>query len=255
MNKFDYNGSIHQRYNDARRLLLDTGILWMNKIREFVKKTEGISILDLGSGTGRFTVLLADELQAHVFGVEPSEKMRMIAMKEHIHNDVQYFQGSAEKIPFENEKFDIIWTSMVIHHITKLEVAAKEMHRVIRPNGKLFIRNSFKNRLQSIRFYEFFPTAFSIDNERLPSANFVKSIFEQYGFKLVRFEPVQQVIDKTFHDHVERIRKRGISTFELISDKEFSEGLRLMEKAEQTENNDSEVTEKIDLMVFSRVYS
>jgi SAM-dependent methyltransferase len=141
---------------------------------------------------------------------------------------------------------------MVIHHIPRLDRTAKEIHRVLRPDGKVFIRNCFKNRLQGVRFYEFFPTAFAIENERLPSVESVKSAFAANGFRFERLEAVEQVIDRTFSDHVERIRKRGLSTFELISDEEFEAGLRRMEKAVQTEDPFRAVTEKIDLIVFSR---
>jgi len=224
----------------------------MDTVRRFVDTAEDLSVLDLGSGTGRFSVLLADALHAHVIGVEPSDKMRAVAMRDSSHASVRYVKGSAEEIPLEDSNCDIVWLSMVLHHISRLDSAAKEMHRVLRPDGKLLIRNSFKNRLYSVRFYEFFPTALAIDNERLPGVESVKMTFEQNGFQLEHFEAVQQVIDCTFGDHVERMRKRGLSTFDLISHEEFEEGLQLMEKAVQTEDPSRKVTETIDLMVFSR---
>jgi ubiquinone/menaquinone biosynthesis C-methylase UbiE len=252
MNRTNYNGRIHEKYQEARRLLPETGRLWMDMVRRFVDATKDLTVLDLGSGTGRFSVLLADALHARVIAVEPSDKMRAVAMRDNTHTSVRYVKGSAEEIPLQDGSCDILWTSMVVHHISRLDRAAAEIHRVLRPEGKVFIRNSFKNRLDSTRFYEFFPSALAIDNERLPSVESVKRAFEQNGFQLEHFDAVQQVIDRTFKDHVERIRKRGLSTFELISDEEFQAGLRLMEKTAETEDPSREVTEKIDFMVFSR---
>lgn len=252
IDKTNYNGRLHQTYQEARQLLPETERLWMRMVRRFVGNPKDLTVLDLGSGTGRFSVLLADALQARVIGVEPSDKMRTVAMRDNGHPSVQYIKGSGEEIPLEDGSCDIAWSSMVIHHISRLDWAAKEMHRVLRMGGKVFIRNSFKDRLQSVRFYEFFPKALAIDNERLPSVESVKRTFEENGFLLEHFEAVQQVTDRTFRDHVKRIRKRGLSTFELMSHEEFETGLRLMEKAARTEDPSREVAENIDLMVFTR---
>jgi ubiquinone/menaquinone biosynthesis C-methylase UbiE len=224
----------------------------MNLVRRFVVDKTPLTVLDLGSGTGRFSIPLADALHAHLVGVEPADEMRKIAMQSNRHLDIRYIKGSAEKIPLENSSCDIVWMSMVVHHISRLDRAVREIRRVLKPDGKVFIRNSFRNRLQSVCFYEFFPTALAIDNARLPSVEDVEAIFQEKGFQLEYLEAVEQVIDATFRDHVERIRKRGLSTFELISDEEFEVGLRRMEEAAQTENLSRPVTEKIDLMVFSR---
>jgi ubiquinone/menaquinone biosynthesis C-methylase UbiE len=254
MSRTDYDGSIHQNYQEARRLPPDTRRLWIHTVRRLVSGAEDQIVLDLGSGTGRFSALLADALHAHVIGVEPSDKMQTIAMQDCVHPSVRYTKGSAEIIPLEDSSCDVVWTSMVIHHIPRLDRAAKEIHRVLRPDGKVLIRNCFKNRLQSLRFHEFFPAALAIDNERLPSVQTVKSTFAANGFRFDHFEAVEHVIDRNFSDYVERIRKRGLSTFELISDAEFEAGLRRMESAAQTEDPSRAVTEKIDLMVFSRFH-
>ena len=149
MKKTDYNGGLHQKYREARRLLPDTGRLWMDMVRRSVDTAQDLTVLDLGSGTGRFSVLLADALNADVIGVEPSGKMRAIAVRDDVPASVRYVKGSAEDIPLEDGSCDIVWTSMVIHHISGLDCAAREMHRVLRPDGKVFVRNSLKNRLQS----------------------------------------------------------------------------------------------------------
>jgi ubiquinone/menaquinone biosynthesis C-methylase UbiE len=250
--KTDYNGCIHQRYQEARRLMPDTGLMWMNIVRRFVDASKELAIVDLGSGTGRFSVLLADVLNAHVTGIEPSDKMRNVAMQESIHPRVKYIKGSAEEIPLEDGSFDLVWASMIIHHVSEPDMAAKEIYRIVKPGGKVFLRNSFKNRLQSVRFYEYFLNAYTIDNERLPSVEYIKKIFIENGFRFEHLEAVRQVIDSSLADHVERMRKRGLSTFELISDQEFKEGIRRMKIAARNENPSSEITEDIDFLVFSR---
>lgn len=250
--RINYNGDIHQRYHEARTLSSDTENLWMNLVRRFVDDRMPLTVLDLGSGTGRFSVPLANALHAQVVGVEPADEMRKIARQSNRHPDIRYIKGSAEDIPLDDSSCEVAWMSMVIHHMSRLDCAIKEINRVLKPDGKVFVRNSFRNRLQSVCFYEFFPMAIAIDNERLPSVGDVEAIFQEEGFHLEHLEAVEQVIDATFRDHVERIRKRGLSTFELISDEEFEAGLWRMEGAAETKDSSCPVTEKIDLMIFSQ---
>jgi trans-aconitate methyltransferase len=52
-----------------------------------------LDVLDLGSGTGRFTAGLAAEFQGRVYGVEPSDRMRATA-EQAPHPGVTYLKGS-----------------------------------------------------------------------------------------------------------------------------------------------------------------
>jgi len=53
---------------------------------------------------------------------------------------VVFQEANLYQLPFENETFDMVWTSYVLHHIAdKLHVVA-ELKRVLKPGGKLAIR-------------------------------------------------------------------------------------------------------------------
>jgi len=56
-----------------------------------------LTVLDLGAGTGRFAVLLADAFDARVVAVEPSEKMRVEAERHSAHPRV--FSGRLDGVP------------------------------------------------------------------------------------------------------------------------------------------------------------
>ena len=252
MSKIDYNDSLHRTYHKARELLPETASLWMDVARGYVGGRDGPTILDLGSGTGRFTPRLADAFGARVIGIEPADKMRSVAEKESPHPNVQYLKGTAERIPAEDDSFDIAWLSMIVHHISNLAACAKELCRVLKPDGLVLIRNSFSGRLQTVRAYEFFPSALAVDNARLPKVEAVRSTFETRGFHFVGFRAVEQVIDSSLAEHVDRIRRRGVSTFELISAEEFERGIKLMQEAAREENPPKPVTEMIDFLVLRR---
>ncbi len=248
----DYDEGLYRTYHKARELLPETAKLWMDVARRYVGTQKDLVILDLGCGTGRFSVVLADSFDANVIAVEPSDNMKSVAESQSAHPRVRYVKGHAEHIPVGDNLYDLAWLSMVIHHIADLEACAAELHRVLKPGGIVLIRNSFEGRMESVRFYEFFPSAMALDNARLPSVEAVRKTFEKGRFRLVAFESVEQVIDRTFKEHVDRIRQRGLSTFELISDEEFQQGVRLMEDTAHREDPTRPVTEMIDLLVFGR---
>lgn len=76
MTFIDYDEHMYKTYQKARNLIPSTHHQWMKVILEFVNKKEGLTVLDIGCGTGRFSPLLADFLDAWVYGVEPSDSAR-----------------------------------------------------------------------------------------------------------------------------------------------------------------------------------
>lgn len=252
MQDINYNNLIYKTYEKARKLSPETFHQWMKVVLECIDRKRDITVLDIGCGTGRFSPLLADFLDARVFGVEPSDKMRAVAEKENSHPRVEYMEGTAENNPLDDESCDVVWASMIIHHVSNLGSVVKEFYRVLKPEGFLLIRNSFKNRLGKIPFFKFFPTAYEIENERLPNINSVRKICEKNGFSFKHLRTVEQVIDRNFVEYAKRIEKKGLSVFELISDEEFTKGINLMKKAALEEDPKKPVIEKLDLLVFSK---
>ena len=113
--------------------------------------------------------------------VEPSEKMREEALRHRAHPRVAYRDGAASAIPAADAEFDFAFLSMVIHHVRNVAACARELHRVVKPDGLVFIRNVFSGRLDSVRYYEFFPSARAIDEARLSTVDGVRDAFVASG--------------------------------------------------------------------------
>jgi len=47
--------------------------------------------------------------------------------------------GSVLQIPYENERFDIVFSHGVLHHVPDIDRAQREIHRVLKPDGELII--------------------------------------------------------------------------------------------------------------------
>jgi ubiquinone/menaquinone biosynthesis C-methylase UbiE len=251
--RVDYDRRLYQTYRAGRRLSADTGRLWMDALAGHVGGDRAeLTILDLGAGTGRFSVLLAEAFASHVVAVEPSEKMRAEAERDSAHARVVYRDGTAGAIPVADGTFDFALLSMVIHHVPDLDACARELHRVVKPAGLVFIRNTFSGRLAGIRHYEFFPSARAIDEARLPRVEQIRDAFEARGFTMEALDTLEQEIDPSLSAHYDRLKRRALSAFELMTDTDFEQGLARMEIAASLETTPTPILEKIDLLVLRR---
>jgi ubiquinone/menaquinone biosynthesis C-methylase UbiE len=251
--RVDYDRRLHRAYRAGRNLSADTGRLWMDAIAGYVGRARrDLIILDLGTGTGRFSVLLADAFDARVVGVEPSAKMRADAERGSAHPRVAYRDGAAGAIPAAEGAFDFALLSMVIHHVPDIDACARELHRVVKPDGLVFIRNTFGGRLEGIRHYEFFPSARAIDEARLPRVEHLREAFAARGFALEALDTITQEIDPSLAAHYDRIRRRALSSLDQLTDAEFDQGLQRMRIAAALETTPTPIQEPIDLLVLRR---
>lgn len=253
MNRIDYNQRLHARYREGRAL--DDSVMqsWREALRHWIDGRNGMTILDLGSGTGRFSSLLADEFDAEVVGVEPSDRMRAIAETECRDPRVRFLKGMAERIPLADGACDVAWLSQITHHIPDLDAAVGEIRRVVRKPGPVIVRNNFKGRLVGCaRYYEFFPTGLRADEARYPTMEDVEECFNRHGFRVAAFETIEQTEAAGLREYAERIRLRAYSTFELIPEHEYEAGLAALKAAASREQEPQPVTSTIDVLVFER---
>ncbi|MBS3149665.1 class I SAM-dependent methyltransferase [Candidatus Woesearchaeota archaeon] len=97
---------------------------------------KGKKVLDAGCGSGVYSRLLAEK-GAQVYGIELSSEMVDLAKKHCAGMDIDFKQGSINKLPYANNTFDTIIASLVIHYLKNPETALKEFHRVLKKGGIL----------------------------------------------------------------------------------------------------------------------
>ncbi len=96
-------------------------------------------VIDLGAGTGRLT-LVAAEQAAEVFAVEPIARLREYLQKKagnQGYNNIYVVDGLIEAIPFPADFADIVMGGHVFGEDCQQEY--REMARVVRPGGKLVL--------------------------------------------------------------------------------------------------------------------
>jgi len=100
----------------------------------------GKKILDLGCGTGNYSLELARR-GATVTAIDPSREMLALAReKARIEKlEITLVKGEAEKMPFEKKSFDAIVSVTACEFFKDIEMAVDEMTRVLKPTGKIVI--------------------------------------------------------------------------------------------------------------------
>ncbi|HUB59916.1 MAG TPA: bifunctional demethylmenaquinone methyltransferase/2-methoxy-6-polyprenyl-1,4-benzoquinol methylase UbiE [Puia sp.] len=102
------------------------------------------AILDVATGTGDMAVLLARRFpQARIAGADISEGMLEIGRQKlarlKLDNRVTLQPGDSEALPFATDTFDAITVAFGVRNFENLEKGLREMHRVLKPGGKLVV--------------------------------------------------------------------------------------------------------------------
>lgn len=96
-------------------------------------------ILDIGTGPGRLLYALRQTFpQAHLTGVDISPAMVEQALKvrtKHPDRNIDFQIAGADRLPFDNESFDIVVSTGSIHHWKNMVPALDEIHRILKPGG------------------------------------------------------------------------------------------------------------------------
>ena len=110
---------------------------------KLVQVKDGWTMLDVGCGGG-FTIrrLLNRSKDAHVYGIDISEESVTKAKKvnaEVLNKQVFVTQGSAKRLPYNNEIFDLVTAVETVYFWPNLPDCLQEVRRVLKPGGKFAI--------------------------------------------------------------------------------------------------------------------
>ena len=106
---------------------------------------EGASVLEVGCGTGVLSRLAAQRVGAagYVAGIDPAPQMIAIARDyaRHVATPVEFKLAAIEQLPFDNDRFDVVFASLMLHHLPPevKRAGLREVWRVLKPGGRLVI--------------------------------------------------------------------------------------------------------------------
>jgi ubiquinone/menaquinone biosynthesis C-methylase UbiE len=163
-----------------------------------LKEVENPQTLDVGCGTGRTAIKIAKTLKngGNLYGIDVYEKFAIAgnaldtvqknARIENVDNKTSFQYGSATDIPFEDEKFDIVNVSSVLHEIHNLNdqiKAMKEIHRVLKPQGYLYLSEWNRTSRQCIGFCGIFCLVFK-------KKEHWEELLKKFEFKDINYENI-----------------------------------------------------------------
>jgi ubiquinone/menaquinone biosynthesis C-methylase UbiE len=223
--------------------------LWMQTFAAYLRGANVARILDLGCGTGRFSVAVANHFGVDVIGIDPSARMLDQARAKQHPDRVRYLSGSAETIPLPSSSVDAVIMSMSFHHFGDRAAAARECRRVLRDAGIVFVRTGSREQIASYPYVPFFPWALPRLVEVLPDQAEIRAPFEAAGFRLRASELIPQRIAPTWSAYADKLSAGGDSVLATLGREEFAAGLAALRRhGEQSQSQN--VVELIDLFVF-----
>ncbi len=156
--------------------------LELNQFRKLLKP--GSKILDVGCAAGRDTRILKD-MGFNVVGADLAEKL--IAIANTSNPDIIFVNADMRKLPFNDQTFDALWVSAVLHHLNKTDMpsALKEFGRILASDGLLYVHTkagSGKLRTQEA-------TVLGEDREfELVTLKELVCMLEECGFSKIKIE-------------------------------------------------------------------
>lgn len=172
---------------DNAAVIMDHPII-LNLLKKEINK-KGVG-LDLGCGTGILTLKTASFVKK-IIGLDISPKMIKIAKSklEPSKLNVRFKQFDiTQKIPFKNNCFDFIISSLVVCHIENVKNLYKEVYRVLKPNG-IFIFDDLTSNLNKpfhLKHRDYL-SEFSADQSKLWEKRKIKNhiqTLKNIGFKI-----------------------------------------------------------------------
>jgi ubiquinone/menaquinone biosynthesis C-methylase UbiE len=148
----------HQRVFDSDPLHEDASSPWYQLVRERIGDVAGLCVLEVACGRGGFVCDL-QRRGARVIGCDFSASaLRLSKEKLQRANGGRpargLVQGDAQGLPFADASFDIVVSCETIEHVPDPWMAMREMYRVARPGGRLYLTTP--NYLNFMGLYELY---------------------------------------------------------------------------------------------------
>lgn len=208
------------------------------RLAALIGNKNGNKILDVGCGTGNYTIELA-KTGLDMYGTDPSDQMLKIA--EENADQVNWNKGYAEKIDFPDATFDGAIATLTIHHWIDLAKSLQELYRVLKAGSNLVIFTATSEQMRNYWLHHYFPKMMTGAMNQMPSFSKIWEYGTDAGFEITKTEKyfVSGALQDLFlysgkqkpEMYLDPEIRKGISSFSDIAEAdEITSGLELLER-------------------------
>ena len=147
-------------------------------IRDLLPTGNNISGIEVALGTGRFSKELGIKE-----GIEPSPKMRALALK----RGIEVMSAEAEHLPYKDMRFDFVLMAFCISYFEDLPAAFSEAKRVLKNGGALIVGFIDKDSIIGKFYEQRKPKSVFYKQANFYSANKIIAELKKSGFKSLQF--------------------------------------------------------------------
>jgi ubiquinone/menaquinone biosynthesis C-methylase UbiE len=153
-------------------------------------RPEPFDLLDVGCGTGSFAgMLAASALPARVVGLDYSPAMCGVAAGKAKQADLTdrlaFVAADSEHLPFADGSFDAITCSNSFHHYPHQQRVVEQMHRILRPDGRLMLIDGFRDNVIGWVVFDVIITAVEKEVFHAPWTT-IRDHYTSAGFRDIR---------------------------------------------------------------------
>ena len=156
-----------------------------SKVISLLNIQPNVHFLDIGCGTGWAVGQAANLVDGKglFYGIDLSAKMIEKAKGNFIGKEnFRFIQANSESIPLEDNFFDIIISTNSFHHYLHPDKALKEMHRLLKSGGKLYLLDPLAD-LWIVKFFDALKKFTEPEHVKVYSTKEFQRLFKQAGLK------------------------------------------------------------------------
>lgn len=145
------------------------------------------TVLDVGAGSGFFTIPMAESTSSTVYALDPDSRMLSVIeekAKEKGLSNIELIQDYLEDLSLQNDSIDFVMASLILHEVSSLSKALSKIYEVLNTGGHLLCLE-YEN---DDKIVEGPPLAIRIGSDELVRA------LELIGFEIVKKTKINDAI-------------------------------------------------------------
>lgn len=158
-----------------------------NDVVELLEQEDFETLLDLDCGTGLLLGEILEKIpdikvKGFDYGIERIEK----AKERFKDKDIELEFGQAINLPYEDDSFDIVVSTTTFHHYQQPKKVLNEVYRILKPNGKLIICDTYLG--STLRYLNKISKPINVTDMNLYSKKDIWRLLNGSGFSGIKWK-------------------------------------------------------------------